>query len=301
MVLIPTPAVIYSKGSSTSTLTFAPATNASGAAVITVTLNDGGASNNLTSQNFIVTVIAVNDPPTISAFANQTIVEDTPTGAISFTIGDVETLAASLAVSANSSNSALVPNGNIIFGGSGSNRTVMVTPATNQSGTATITVTVSDGEASATASFALTVTASNDAPTLSSIPNQTISQGSSISLPVAVGDAETPAGSLTLTGSSSNPGLIANSNIVFGGSGPDRTATLTSPISQAGTATITITVSGPRGSESSPMVISPFGSNFDGIAATRPRGGYTVSAQTESGVFTIKLRKADAGDPTDIR
>ena len=65
--------------------------------------------------------------------------------------------------------------------------------------------------------------------------------------------------------------------------------------------TITLTVSGPRGSESSPMVISPFGSNFDGVAPTRPRGGYTISAQTETGVFTIKLRKTDAGDPTDIR
>ena len=67
------------------------------------------------------------------------------------------------------------------------------------------------------------------------------------------------------------------------------------------TSTITITVSGPRGSESSPMVISPFGSNFDGIAPTRMRGGYTVSAQTESGVFTVKLRKDDTGDPTDLR
>jgi hypothetical protein len=64
--------------------------------------------------------------------------------------------------------------------------------------------------------------------------------------------------------------------------------------------TITLTVSGPRGSESSPMVISPFGSNFDGIAATRARGGYTISAQTESGVFTIKLRKVDAGVLGDL-
>jgi hypothetical protein len=65
--------------------------------------------------------------------------------------------------------------------------------------------------------------------------------------------------------------------------------------------TITVTVSGPRGSESSPMVISPFGSNFDSIAPTRARGGYTISAQTESGVFTIKLRKETAGDPSDLR
>src|ERR1700694_5288619 len=38
----------------------------------------------------------------------------------------------------------LVPNGNIVFGGSGSNRTVTITPATNQFGSATITVTASD-------------------------------------------------------------------------------------------------------------------------------------------------------------
>jgi hypothetical protein len=48
-------------------------------------------------------------------------------------------------------------------------------------------------------------------------------------------------------------------------------------------------------------VISPFGSNFDGIAPTRTRGGYTVSAQTESGVFTLKLRKMQSGDAWDSR
>jgi hypothetical protein len=65
--------------------------------------------------------------------------------------------------------------------------------------------------------------------------------------------------------------------------------------------TITITVSGPRGSESSPMVISPFGSNFDGIAETRVRGGYTISAQTATGVFTVKIRKESTGEATDLR
>jgi hypothetical protein len=64
--------------------------------------------------------------------------------------------------------------------------------------------------------------------------------------------------------------------------------------------TITVTVSGPRGSESSPMVISPFGSNIDVIAPTRALGGYTISAQTESGVFTVRLRKDNAGIPSDL-
>ena len=65
---------------------------------------------------------------------------------IAFTVGDAETAAGSLTVSGSSSNPTLVPNANIVFGGSGANRTVTVTPAANQNGTATITVTVSDGQ-----------------------------------------------------------------------------------------------------------------------------------------------------------
>ena len=64
--------------------------------------------------------------------------------------------------------------------------------------------------------------------------------------------------------------------------------------------TILITISGPRGSESSPMVISPFGSNVETIAQTRTRGNYTISAQTEIGAFTLKLLKAETGTPSDL-
>jgi hypothetical protein len=49
------------------------------------------------------------------------------------------------------------------------------------------------------------------------------------------------------------------------------------------------------------MVISPFGSNFDSIASTRLRGGYTISAQTETGVFTVKIRKESTGESSDLR
>ena len=60
-------------------------------------------------------------------------------------------------MSGSSNNTTLVPNGNIVFGGSGANRTVTVTPAANQTGTANITVTVSDGSLSTPTSFQLTV------------------------------------------------------------------------------------------------------------------------------------------------
>ena len=44
-----------------------------------------------------------------------------------------------------SSNPTLVPNANIVFGGSGANRTVTLTPAPDQTGNSTITLNVSDG------------------------------------------------------------------------------------------------------------------------------------------------------------
>jgi hypothetical protein len=98
-----------------------------------------------------------NTAPTISAIADQTIDAETATGALAITIGDAETAAASLTLAGSSSNLSLVPNENIVFGGSAENRTVTVTPAAGQSGSATITVTVSDGTLSTPETFELTV------------------------------------------------------------------------------------------------------------------------------------------------
>ena len=100
-----------------------------------------------------------NNAPTISNIPDQTISPDTSTGPIAFTVGDAETAAGSLTLTGTSNNGALVPNGNIVFGGSGANRTVTITPAAGQSGTATITVTVSDGALTGSDTLLLTVTA----------------------------------------------------------------------------------------------------------------------------------------------
>lgn len=157
--LISNPTVSYISPSASGTLTFTPVANAAGTSIITVTVNDSGASNNIVTRTFSVTVNAVNDAPTISGMANQTINAGGTTGPIPFTVGDVESAVGSLTVSGDSSNPGLVPANSIIFGGSGSSRTVMVTPAAGQTGSATITVTVSDGQLSSSTSFTLTVTA----------------------------------------------------------------------------------------------------------------------------------------------
>jgi len=54
--LIPNPTVNYKSQTTNGTLSFAPMANAIGSATITVTVNDGAASNNLTSQSFAVSV-----------------------------------------------------------------------------------------------------------------------------------------------------------------------------------------------------------------------------------------------------
>jgi hypothetical protein len=192
-----------------------------------------------------LTVTPVNDPPTISDVVNQTTQQNIATAAIPFTVGDVDNDVATLTVTGSSNNTTLLPDANITFGGSGANRTVTLTPAAGQSGTATITLTVSDGALTATDTFTVTV---NAPPTISNVADQTTNIDTPTgALAVTVGDAETPAGSLNLTGSSSNTALIPNANITFGGSGAARTVTITPAAGQTGTSTITLEVADTNG------------------------------------------------------
>src|SRR5207245_8559257 len=137
------------------TVTVTPALNQTGTATITVSVSDGSLA---ATDSFVLTVnAAANTAPTISNIANLSTSQNTATAPIAFTVGDSQTAAGSLVVSRTSSNPTLIPVANIVFGGSGAIRTVTVTPALNQTGTATITVTVSDGSLTATDNFVLTV------------------------------------------------------------------------------------------------------------------------------------------------
>jgi len=206
-----------------------------------------------------------NSPPTISAIPNQVTSAGQATPALSFTIGDAQTAASSLTLSAVSSVPTLVPNANIVFGGSGQNRTVTVTPAAGQTGKAQITISVSDGTNSASSSFTLTVqqTMGNTPPTISAISPQTgMMNQTTAAIPFTIGDAETPASSLTLSAASSNPTLAPTANIVFGGSGQNRTVTITPATGQSGSAQITISVSDGTNSASSAFTLTIQQSNM---------------------------------------
>jgi formylglycine-generating enzyme required for sulfatase activity len=241
--LVPKSNIVFGGSGKNRTVRVTPIRSGTGKATITVTVSDGKLSRR---DTFVLTVTGntapTNTPPAISDIAAQTIDAEAYTGGIAFTISDAQTPASSLTLSKSSNNTTLVPNSNIFFGGSGANRTVMVVPASGQIGTATITVTVSDGKLSRSDTFLLTVR--NTAPTISDIAAQTIAAGANTgAIAFTISDAQTPASSLVLSKSSSNTTLVPNSNIVFGGSGANRTVTVTPASGQTGTATITVTVS----------------------------------------------------------
>ena len=151
--LLPASNISFSGSGTNRTVTLTPVANKNGNVTVTISVSDGNATQ---TDSFVLTVNSVNDAPTISNINNQTTDEDVAK-AVSFTIGDTETSANSLSLSASSSNTSLLPTSNITFGGSGTNRTAMLSPAQDQFGETTVTLTVSDGSISSSDSFVLTV------------------------------------------------------------------------------------------------------------------------------------------------
>ncbi len=104
--------------------------------------------------------VSVEDIP------NKSTTEDTPLS-FNFNIGEAGSVTS---VTATSGSPALVPNdpANLNITGSGSTRTLNITPAANQAGLAVITVTVNSATASMSDTFVLTVNAVADTPSVTS-------------------------------------------------------------------------------------------------------------------------------------
>ncbi|MGH2689005.1 MAG: hypothetical protein ACRDKW_09395, partial [Actinomycetota bacterium] len=85
-------------------MTFTPTANFSGPPgatiqVVTDDLGNAGAGGAKSDTDVLaITVNPVNDPPTISDIADRATDEDTPTGAVAFTVGDIDNPVASLVV-----------------------------------------------------------------------------------------------------------------------------------------------------------------------------------------------------------
>ena len=70
-------------------LTYTARQNYKGNDSFTFKVNDGTLDS--AAATVTITVNAVNDAPTITDISDQTVNEDTPTSALTFTVGDIET------------------------------------------------------------------------------------------------------------------------------------------------------------------------------------------------------------------
>ena len=253
-----TPATSFPETLTTAALSYTPTANASGSAVITVTVTDDGGLS--VQRSFTVTVTPVNQQPQINAIPNPAPINEGTLGpltinlsGISAGLGDQPQV---LTLTATSSNTTLIPTPTLFYTSPDTTGLLEYNPAANASGTATITVTVTDNGGTANGgvnaisrSFLIVVNPVNQAPTLNAIANPaTVLENTTTGTPVIINLAGISAGpgdaglSLNVTATSSNPSLVPNPTIAY--TSPSATGTLTyTPASFAsGSAVITVYV-----------------------------------------------------------
>jgi hypothetical protein len=160
-------------------LTYTPNANfcSATADTFTYTLTPGSSSATVS-----VTVTCVNDPPSFTKGADQTVLEDAGAQTVSpwataISAGPPDESGQTLTfVVTNNTNATLFSAGPAVA----SDGTLTYTPAANANGTATITLKLTDGgggtNESPTQSFVINVTAVNDAPSFTKGPDQTVNE-----------------------------------------------------------------------------------------------------------------------------
>jgi hypothetical protein len=159
-----------------------PSPNLSGQTTITMIASDGEKS---VTQQFEFTVVAVNDPPEVSAIQDQYLNED-ESHSLTVIFSDIDTLE-EIYLSAKAGNKKLIPDDQISI----SNNVVSFMPAKDQFGETVMTVTVHDGEHEIRVSFDVTVISVNDPPVIKDISHQYLNEDEPHSLTVNVSDIDT--------------------------------------------------------------------------------------------------------------
>ncbi len=237
----------------TGKLTFTPAANANGSATVTVTAVDNGGTADggidTTIKTFTITVTAVNDAPTFTVGANQTVLEDGGSQAVA---GFIATKSAGPADEAGQAVSFVVSNdNNALFAAQptiDAAGKLTYTLAANAFGIGTVTVVAKDdgggADTSAAQTFTITVTAVNDAPTFALAAGPTVLEDAGpqavadFLTALSVGPANEAGQTATVTVTNDNAALFA----VAPNIGADGKLTFTPAANANGTATVTVTV-----------------------------------------------------------
>jgi gliding motility-associated-like protein len=183
--LMPNPTINYIQGETQATLVYEPVAGQNGSTTITVTIKDDAGTANGGIDTYVVTfeisILGLNDRPTVNAVADTSLLEDSDNLIILLTgisDGDTEEVQ-KMSISATSSRPEILPDPTIIYDSVSTTAQLILKPAPNISGTSTITVTIKDDggsliagqEDTRTITFQTTVLPVNDKPTINEIAN----------------------------------------------------------------------------------------------------------------------------------
>lgn len=191
-LLVPDSNVRFSQAGNSRTLTITPTANQSGEAVLQILASDGSMT---ATQRVSLTVRPLNDSPTVSRISDQTIPSTATSVVVPFSVGDVETPCASLAVRVFSSKPDVLPNDALSLSGNGASRALTIRPVSGKSGKATVTVQASDGKTTTSREFTALLGTANRAPLVNAGADQTVIGFSAVLRGTATDD--NPAGLLT--------------------------------------------------------------------------------------------------------
>ena len=236
----------------TLNLTFQPLAQQSGSATVTVTVDDGATT---TQRSFTVTVLSVNDAPTLHSISDLALNEDAPAQVVALTsIGTGATNELqTLTITAVSDRTDIIPNPTVTYVAGAATGQLDFTPVAEASGTATITVTIQDdggtlngGIDTRVRIFHVVVAAVNDQPTLDPLSNVVLNEDAgpqSVALTGISSGAVNEIQTLTVTAVSDNPTLFSNLAVTYVSPATTGSLQFTPTANASGTATITVTLS----------------------------------------------------------
>ena len=216
-----------------------------GTATISLSIEDE--DGNVQSGSFELTVNPVNDAPVADDDSYTTDEDRTLSVSAPGLLGNDTDVDAGETLTVSPTPVTAPSDGSVTLNADGS---FSYTPAADFNGTDSFTYEITDGSgAAAQASVSLTVTAVNDAPTITPISDQTIDEDGSLQLTdLQVGDAELSPTDLLIDVTSSNPDLVPSADATVTAPGTDGLVDLSvvprpDSNSAAPTGTTTITVS----------------------------------------------------------
>ncbi len=178
-------------------LTYTPITNYNGSDSFTFRANDGTDDSNEAAVT--ITITAVNDAPA-TADKSATAAEDTET-TITLDATDVDSTNLTFIITNPSNGSAILSDNSVAY-----------TPAANYYGTDSFTFKANDGtEDSNVSTVTVTISAVNDAPTLTAIPAKLVNEGGTLVFTAEASDVDRPEKMLNFSLEDSPTGANINS------------------------------------------------------------------------------------------